>query len=50
MGVDYRIGKNVFIHGSIEVSDGPAYNRMNPFSYPGRGFRSSPFRSMNDPF
>lgn len=50
MGVDYQIGKNIFIHGSIEVSDGPSYNRMNPFSYPGRGFGSSPFRSMNDPF
>ncbi len=50
MGVDYRIGENVFIHGSIEVSDGPAYNRMSPFSSPGRGFGSSPFQRMNDPF
>lgn len=50
MGVDYRIGKNVFIHGSIEVSDGPGYNRMSPFSSPGRGFGSSPIHRMNDPF
>lgn len=52
MGVDYKIGDNVFIHGSIEVSDGPTYNRMNPYSFPGRGFGSSPspFRRMNGPF
>lgn len=49
MGVDYRIGDNVFIHGSIEVSDGPTYNRMNPFSSPSRGFGSSPFQRMNGP-
>jgi len=51
MGVDYRIGENVFIHGSIEISDGPGYNRMNPFSSPGgSGFGFSPFRRMYDPF
>ncbi len=50
MGVDYRIGENIFIHGSIEVSDGPGYYRTNPFSFPGSGFGSSPFRRMNDPF
>lgn len=50
MGVDYRIGENIFIHGSIEVSDGPGYNRMDPFSSPGRGYGSSPFHRMYDPF
>jgi len=50
MGIDYKIGENVFIHGSIEVSDGPGYNRMNPFSSPSRGFGSSPIHRMNDPF
>jgi hypothetical protein len=43
MGVDYRIGENIFIHGQIEVSDGPGYYRANPFSSPASGFGSSPF-------
>ncbi len=50
MGVDYRIGDNIFIHGSIEVSDGPGYYRANPFLSPSHGFGSGSFRRMHDPF
>jgi hypothetical protein len=50
MGVEYRIGENIFIQGQIEVSDGPGYYRADPFSYPAGRFDRSPFRSLDDPF
>lgn len=49
MGVDYKIGDHIFIHGEVEFSNG-----RNPYHNPYRnnmnGFHSSPFNSMNDPF
>ncbi len=48
MGVDYKLGENVFIRGEIEISDG-----YRPYGYPysNPGFRADPFSSpFNDPF
>lgn len=44
MGVDYKLGKNVFLQGQIEFSNGRGANQYNPF-YNGPGFPNS-----NSPF
>lgn len=43
MGVDYKIGNNVFIRGQVEVSNGNSPYRYSPFMNPA-GSR------LNDPF
>jgi len=48
MGVDYKLGENVFIRGQIEVSDG--YRPYGGYPYSGQGFRPGNFNSFNDPF
>lgn len=42
MGVDYKIGENVFIRGQVEFSNGNSpYNRSSGFGHPGQ---MDPFR------
>ncbi len=42
MGVDYKIGENIFIHGQIEFSNGRSpYHRNSGLGHPGR---MDPFR------
>jgi len=48
MGVDYKLGDNVFIRGEIEISDG--YRPYGGYPYSGNGFRPGNFNSFNDPF
>ncbi len=48
MGVDYRVGKNMFIHGEIEFSNGSNPYRFNQNPFPTNHFDPSPFNSMND--
>lgn len=43
MGVDYKIGKNVFIQGQIEISNNPYHRQSYPNSYFGNGFGNSSF-------
>lgn len=43
MGVDYRIGDNIFIRGEVEVSNDPNPYSRSPFFTP-------PGNRMNDPF
>lgn len=42
MGVDYKIGENIFIHGQVEFSNGRSpYHRTSGFGHPGQ---MDPFR------
>jgi len=48
MGVDYKLGENVFIRGEIEISDG-----YRPYGYPrssNPAFGADLFSPFNDPF
>ncbi|RLD61297.1 MAG: hypothetical protein DRJ05_02955 [Bacteroidetes bacterium] len=48
MGVDYQIGKNMFIHGEVEFSNGANPSRFHPNQFPSNGFAPSPFNRMNN--
>ena len=43
MGVDYKIGNNVFIQGQIEISNNPYSRHSYPNSYFGNGYRNNIF-------
>jgi hypothetical protein len=43
MGVDYKVGKNIFIQGQIEISNNPYSRHGYPSSSFGRGFGGSGF-------
>lgn len=45
MGVDYKIGDNVFIRGSVEVSNGNRPSHYSPFMNPGSSRMFDPFFS-----
>lgn len=45
MGVDYKIGDNVFIRGSVEVSNGNRPSYYSPFMNPGSNRMFDPFFS-----
>lgn len=47
MGVDYKVGKNMFIHGVVEFSNGSHPNRFYQDPFHNRGFQPSPFNTMN---
>lgn len=46
MGVDYRLGNNVFIRGQVEISNGRSPNRYSPF-HPAAG---AGIPGTHDPF
>ncbi len=43
MGIDYKIGENVFIRGQVEVSNGNGIYGHDPFFNPGAGRVYDPF-------
>lgn len=47
MGVDYKVGKNMFIRGQIEISDSPYRRQMVEGTFPGSGFGVSSFYPSN---
>lgn len=43
MGIDYKVGKNMYIRGEIEISDSPYRRQMYQSTFPGSGFGTSSF-------
>lgn len=43
LGVDYKIGENVFIRGQVEISNGRNPYYYSPMGFPGAGHLSDPF-------
>jgi len=50
MGVDYKLGENVFIRGQIEVSNGQSPYRSRSYINPMHNFHSPSFFSPDNPF
>jgi hypothetical protein len=47
MGVDYKVGKNMYFRGEIEISDSPYRRQMYHSAFPGSGFGTSSFYQPN---
>ena len=50
LGVDYRVGRNAYIRGQIEISDGPRGYDLYPFNTPFRDSGILYGNGFNDPF
>ena len=43
LGIDYKLGENVFIRGQVEISNGQNPYYYSPLGFPGAGHLSDPF-------
>ncbi|MCD4665887.1 MAG: hypothetical protein K8R68_11510 [Bacteroidales bacterium] len=50
MGIDYKLGENVYIRGQVEFSNGANPYRNRSYFNPGNSFSPSPFNGFHDPF